>query len=199
MNCIRGRGNKRSLCVAAGHAVGYAQAMNLRGHIIVSGIAGGVLSGATGEPVLAAVTVGAGVLPDLDHLLDYYNWYVRRSPERLILLLHGWEILALLAAIYALAVPETWMLAIVIGYATQIAGDQIYNRPKWKTYIFVLRAINRFRWHGIVDKRPADRAYESLVASVPIYRGPLRRWFRGRADALPGSVGQERHHPSTHR
>lgn len=162
--------------------------MNLRGHVIVSATAGGVLSIAAGDPVLAAATVGAGVLPDLDHILDYYNWYVRGSPDRLILLLHGWDILAIITAVYVLAVPETWMLAIVIGYGTQIAGDQLYNHPGWKTYFFALRAINRFRWQGIVDSRPADRGYQSLVASVPIFRHRIESWFRDRADALPRST-----------
>ncbi len=156
-------------------------------HLAVSSVVGGGLAALEGDPALLGVTVAAGVLPDLDHLIDYWNWYVRRSPDRLLLLLHGWEYLAAAAVIYGFIVTEPWMLAIVLGYATQIAGDQLFNRPKWFTYFLLARAINGFRWEGIVENRPADRAYESMMTSIPFFRTSIRAWFEGRCAALPGA------------
>jgi hypothetical protein len=141
--------------------------------------------------MLIGVTIAAGVLPDADHLIDYYNWYVRRAPDRLLLLLHGWEYLAAAIVIYIFIVTEPWMLAILLGYATQIAGDQLFNRPKWFTYFLIARAVNGFRWEGIIERRAADHAYESLLASVPIFRAPIRTWFEARC-ATPSETDQSR-------
>ena len=100
----------------AGHRI--LERMNLGPHVAVSAAAGAVLWAATGDVKTLPVAIGAGVLPDVDHLLDYYNWYVRRSYSRLILLLHGWEYLAAAGLIYFFVLREDWMLAVVIGYAT---------------------------------------------------------------------------------
>ena len=159
--------------------------MNLQSHVALSAVVGGGLSVAEGDPWLLGVTMAAGVLPDADHAIDFYNWYIRRSPHRLILLFHGWEYLAIAIAIYSLVLTEPWMLGIVIGYATQIVGDQIFNRAKWHTYLITARAANRFRWEGIVEMRAADQGYESLMRSVPIFREPIRSWFERRRASLP--------------
>ena len=159
--------------------------MRLQGHLVASGIVGGALAISTGEPTALAIAVGAGVLPDADHAIDFYNWYVRRAPDRLLLLFHGWEYFVAALLLYILVITETWMLAIVVGYGTQIGGDQLFNRPRWSTYLIVMRLYFRFRWKPLMDERPADTAYLSLVRSVPFGRGYLRRWFERRLDTSP--------------
>lgn len=165
--------------------------MNLSGHALVSAAAGGTLATATGEPALFGLTVAAGILPDADHLLDYFNWYVRLSPGRLFMLFHGWEYLIAVTLIYGLIYPNTWMLALAIGYGTQIVGDQIAHRPRWNTYFLLARLVAGFRWESMVDQRPADRGYESLVASVPFFREPLRGWFVNRVDLFPDIISTD--------
>jgi hypothetical protein len=146
----------------------------------LSAATGGVLAVATGEVKLVPITFAAGVLPDVDHVFDYYNWYIRNKTERLFVFLHGWEYLAALVGLYLFAFQETWMLAITIGYATQIGTDQIFNHPKWHTYFVISRAARGFAWSGVVRRRPADESYMSLMASIPIFRGPIKAWFERR-------------------
>lgn len=159
--------------------------MNLHSHLIVSAALGTGISAITGDPVLIGVTVAAGVLPDADHAIDFYNWYVRRSPSRLFLILHGWEYLAAAIFLYGFVITEPWMLALVVGYSSQLIGDQLFNRPKWLTYFVIVRAANGFRWEGITDDRPADRGYQSLMSSIVIFRKPLFGWFESRCESLP--------------
>ena len=156
--------------------------MKPHSHVVVSAVAGAILWAATDEPVTLGVTVAAGVLPDSDHVLDYYNWYVRRRTERMILLFHGWEYLAVAIIFYALIFREPWMLGIAVGYGTQIAGDQISHRASPGTYFLLYRASARFRWESLTDSKPADTAYRSLVASVPLFRTRVTNWFRGRLE-----------------
>jgi|GEM_PF-3865066 len=37
------------------------------------------------------VAIGAGVLNDTDHLIDYYLWYIKKDHRKLYLLLHAWS------------------------------------------------------------------------------------------------------------
>ncbi len=156
--------------------------MNLGPHVAVSAAAGAVLWAATGDARTLPVAIGAGVLPDADHLLDYYNWYVRRSYSRLILLLHGWEYLVAAVLIYFFAFRENWMLAVVIGYATQIGADQLFNGVRWHTYSLIARAAQGFR-ASEVHRDDVRNSYTSIVASVPVFKEPLRRWFERRIQA----------------
>ena len=55
----------------------------------------------TGSPLALPAAVGAGVLIDADHALDYYNWYVRRDTRFLFLPLHALELSVVLLALLA--------------------------------------------------------------------------------------------------
>lgn len=120
------------------------------------------------------------MLPDADHLLDYFNWYVRRDFKRVLLLLHAWEWFAVVLLLYLLVWTEPWMLAIVAGYATQIGADQAVNGVHWHSYSLVARAINGFDASRVLPNGVSPVAYESLVQSLPFGRAQMRRWFAGR-------------------
>jgi hypothetical protein len=64
-------------------------------HALVAGALGAGVYQVSGCWEAGAATFVAGVIPDADHLLDLYNWSVRRQTHRLFYLLHGWEYLAL--------------------------------------------------------------------------------------------------------
>ena len=153
--------------------------MNLGPHIGISAAAGTGIWIATGEPWTIPVTVAAGVLPDADHILDYYNWYIRRSYKRLILFLHGWEYLIAAVCLYLFVFKENWMLAVLVGYATQIGTDQLFNGVRWHTYLFSARAMRGFR-ASEVHGGDMRHGYVAIVASVPFFKEQLARWFESR-------------------
>lgn len=141
---------------------------------------GGVLWAVTGDALTLPIAIAAGVLPDADHALDYYNRYVRRDWRRIYLLLHGWEYFALAAVLYLFVFPEPWMLAVTLGYLMQIGADQIANRVRWFSYSLVARAVLRFDCKTILPNETED-SYEALVRSVPLLGPRLRRWFAERS------------------
>ena len=135
---------------------------------------------ATGDAITLPAAVGAGVLTDVDHLLDYYNRYIRRDWRRIFLLLHGWEYLALALGLYFFVFREPWMLAVALGYLTQIGGDQIFNGGRWFSYLIIGRAVVGFRSSRILPHENPN-SYEAFVRSVPFGRARIRRWFEERA------------------
>lgn len=155
--------------------------MKLAPHVVTSAAAGGVTWAATGEPWALPAAMAAGVLPDGDHLLDYYVRYVQRRFDRLYLLLHGWEYLALGIALYLVFQPGEWAIGLLVGYFTQIGGDQLFNRVRWDTYLLTARIVKRFDSMRILG-RENDGAYMALVESLPFGRDRLRRWFEERED-----------------
>jgi hypothetical protein len=170
---LRARGNR--------HQKGNL-ALKLLPHVVVSTAAGGIVWAATGEPLSVPAAVAAGVLPDGDHVLDYYLRYWRGQRGRLLLLLHGWEFLALGIALYVALQPGDWAIGLLAGYFTQIGGDQLFNDVRWNTYLLTARIVNRFDSMRILGRRD-DRAYLALVESLPFGRTRLKRWFEERDDA----------------
>ena len=154
--------------------------MNLVPHTALSGAIGLGLWGVTREPITFPAALAAGVLPDLDHLLDFYNWYVRRDHQHLILFLHAWEYLVGAILIYLFVVSEPWMLAVVLGYAGQIGADQLCNHPFPHTYSIVGRALVGFD-RKRVSRTGVSEAYKAVLVNVPFGRNRLRRWFEARA------------------
>ena len=163
--------------------------MKLGHHAAVSVAIGVGLWAATGDARTLPAAVAAGVLPDVDHLLDYYNWYIRRDTRRLILIFHGWEYLVAAVLIYVFAFTEPWMLAVVLGYASQVGTDQIFNGVRWHTYSLLARASLGFDARRVVG-RDMTQAYEALVDSLPVFRDPVRRWFERRIEGP--SIGEKK-------
>ncbi|GEM_PF-824707 len=168
--------------------------MNLLPHVALSSAAGVGVWAATGDEAAIPVAVAAGVLPDLDHLLDYYVRYFRFNWKYMFLLLHGWEYLAAGVLIYGLWVREPWLLAALLGYATQVGADQFNNRVKWHTYFIVSRALRGFRSMETLG-RVDYRGYMAVVNVAPFGKERLMQWFerrtaqaRSRAGAADGGV-----------
>ena len=154
-------------------------------HLALSAAIGGGVWAATGEINAFPSAVAAGLLCDVDHVLDYYNWYVRRDRRRTIVLLHAWELVAAGALVYAFAVREAWMLAVILGYAAHVVTDQIFNDGYLHTYSMLARAVVGFRAQRVPPEDQAY-AYRSLLATLPPFiRPPLERWFESRLEPTP--------------
>jgi hypothetical protein len=81
--------------------------------------------------------------------------------------------------VYLLWVREPWLLAVLVGYLTQVGGDQVYNWAFWHTYFLTGRAVQGFRAEkvrGEIDYH----SYMAVVRLLPFGRRRLARWFEGR-------------------
>lgn len=123
---------------------------------------------ATGEPVAVTVAVGAGILNDTDHLLDYSLWYIKKDVRRLYLLLHGWEYCAA-AAIFALvAGNHPVLLAAAIANAGHLLGDYIAHKPKSPlTYSLLLPGGGTLRARA-ARRRVAATAHRRAGPQYPL-------------------------------
>ena len=148
-------------------------------HLAMSAAAGVGVWAVTGEPVALPAALAGGVLPDGDHLFDYYLKWVRRERRFLFLLLHGWEYLAAGIALYTLGFRDPWFLALVIGYATQIGADQAFNSVRWHTYLLTARAFHGFRVQSVLG-RDDSGGFAAVVDSIPFGKDRIRRWFESR-------------------
>ena len=61
------------------------------GHSAISAGIGTGVWGVTGSPTAGGVALGVGVLIDVDHLVDYYRWYILRKNGKIFLIFHAWE------------------------------------------------------------------------------------------------------------
>lgn len=155
--------------------------MKLLPHLAASSTAGAAVWAGTGEPLALPIAIAAGVLPDGDHLLDYYFRYIRQDRRFQFYLLHGWEYLVTGIFIYAFIWTEPWMLALVVGYATQIGLDQIsHGKESGATaYLISRRIMTGFR--APPHKQRFRRSeYQSFVKSLPFGRAAAERWFQKR-------------------
>ncbi len=153
--------------------------MNLVPHLTVSTAVGAGVWAATGDAVALPAAVAAGVLPDLDHLLDYYFRFIRRDWRYLFLFLHAWEYVVVGFAAYLIWFREPWLLAAVLGYVTQVGGDQLFNRPRWHTYVLTSRIARGFKFKSVLGRQDYT-GYRAVIAAVPFGKARLRRWFESR-------------------
>lgn len=116
-------------------------------HLAISAVIGAVGWWQTGSPIALGAGLAAGVLPDLDHAVDYAYYYWRRE-HYLIMPLHGYEY-AIAAAAIAFARHDLIIGVAAISYFLHLLADQTENRTKWLGYSLLFRAFHRFRLHQI--------------------------------------------------
>jgi len=114
---------------------------------------------------LAAISFASGILIDLDHFIDYYSNHaftvnVKRMYDncvnirfkKLYLLLHSYEIIALLwIAIYVFSLPNVWK-AIAIGFTQHLLFDQITNPINKLGYFLTFRVLKGFNKELIIRR-----------------------------------------------
>jgi len=105
----------------------------------------------------AIISFASGVLIDLDHLVDYYTSHdftfrvksiysacIRLDLDRLYLVLHSYELIALLwFSIYLFSLPDVWK-AVAIGFTQHLIFDQITNPFNPFGYFMTYRATKGF-------------------------------------------------------
>jgi hypothetical protein len=146
-------------------------------HLAISAVigAGGWL--VTGDVVAAIAALTAGVLPDLDHAVDY-TYYHRTGEHRMILPLHGYEyVLVGAAAALMLASPVLWVAA--FSYLVHLLADQAENKTQPLAYSLLYRAWHGFRLENLstvpeAAKRGRDDDLRALANLVARLRGVCR-------------------------
>ena len=155
--------------------------MTPSGHLLLGGAIGAAVYGTTGSWPGALAALAAGVLPDLDHTLDYYNWLVRHRPHRIFYLFHSWEYLGILVLALVLLAGNPVVLGITLGYASHVASDYLVSRRHVLWYSLIFRAKRGFRRGDLQRKRrgflpgPSDQPHS--VAPLPDTRIPKMELF----------------------
>jgi membrane-bound metal-dependent hydrolase YbcI (DUF457 family) len=112
----------------------------------------------SGSAVMAAASFIAGVFVDVDHAFDYLREY-RFRPDirfffrtfhetlyrRVVLLLHSWELLVLLAAGAVWSRGNSVVAGILIGLTQHMIADQFTNPVCRWGYFFTYRIRHKFR------------------------------------------------------
>lgn len=144
--------------------------MKLPHHVAASAVVSGALYAAFRSPGLTIASFLSGVFIDLDHLLDYarehgitldpahfFDACHERQFERAVLVLHGWEWLAVLGVAAWLTAWNPWVLGALVGVAQHLALDQLHNRASRWGYSLVWRWKNGFLFERTFpDKHLAD-------------------------------------------
>ena len=141
-------------------------------HVIISAAVGAIGWWTTREPAAWLAALAAGVLPDVDHAVDYsyYHW---RGEHRLILPLHGYEF-AVLGAAIALQKGDKILGIAALSYFIHLLADQSENRTRRPGYSLLFRTWKRFRIDYI--STAPEAAIRGRMADIDLLKRLLRRW-----------------------
>ena len=161
--------------------------MSPGGHAVTTLAACSATAAATGSWELTAAVAVGGFLIDVDHAIDYVlvegqrdlrprailNYYVECRLQRAVLVLHSYELFALLIAL-TLATGSVWLGGYVVGALMHLALDIIFNgeltpRSIAAFYSFGYRLAHRFDAQRLLGITPA----------APTVEGFWRTFFRG--------------------
>lgn len=135
--------------------------MKPAGHIVISSAIGLTVAATTDTPWAMATALVPGVLVDVDHVLDYYQWFIRRKTDRVFYLLHGWEYALLLAVAGLVLSWHPLVLGAFLGYLSHIVADQLVNKAYPLTYSLAYRAR-----HGFLMSRVSPWTIEGSTADL---------------------------------
>jgi hypothetical protein len=171
--------------------------MSPGGHLVTTAAACAAVYAGTGSVELVAGLAAGGVLIDLDHVVDYVlverqrdlrptaflRYYLGGRVERVVLVLHSYELLALLAAL-AWLTQAGWLWGWVFGMLLHLPLDIIFN-GKFASgglvhfYSFIVRARAGFRAARFVDRRvkpvPAGELWSAFFVGGRLADEPVER------------------------
>ena len=157
------------------------------GHTAIStGIGVGVW-GATGSPAAGATAIGVGVLTDVDHLFDFYQWYIRRKPNKIYLFFHAWEYSIIGLLLIGVFHYHPILFAAALAHLGHIATDHFHNGMSPWGYSITFRFVARFETDKVAPHHNVLNSYRSWPGLLPFgkrlepwYRRKVEPWFRSR-------------------
>ena len=120
------------------------------GHAVVSLGIGAIVWGVTKSPYSVLAAFLTGVLIDLDHLVEYYSWFVREERSEVWFFLHSYE---LAVPAFLAGYMSGWdpvVLGVSAGFLGHVLTDQVVNPMRPLAYFFTYRAIKGFRRSEII-------------------------------------------------
>ena len=157
------------------------------GHTVISTAIGASIWGATGSPAAGGVAVGVGVLVDIDHLVDYYQEWVKRRPDLLLKLLHGWEYSIIGLLVVGFIYYHPLLLAAAVAHLGHVALDHFHHRSTPWVYFISHRAWLRFDARKIEPGKQLGQSYRDFPDKLPLgrlwepwYRRKIEPWFADR-------------------
>lgn len=163
------------------------------GHTVISTAIGASVWWVTGSPAAGGAALAFGVLIDADHLFDLYQSWIRRQPDKVYVLLHGWEYSIIGLLVLGLVFSQPILLGVVLGHLGHVATDHFHNRISPWAYFIIYRAWVRFDAEKIAPGRDPAGYHHSLPSFFPFkslwepwYRCKIEPWIEAKADAAPG-------------
>ncbi len=144
-----------------------------RGHTVISLAAGGAVWAATGSPWAVPAALVAGVLIDVDHLVDYLELALTMKRRHFFVPLHGYElaVVGFVAAFFTGWNPIA--LGAAAGYAGHVLADAYANHVPKRMYSLAFRLARGFRSHDPWDPDSVDRRHADIRLLRWILRKPV--------------------------
>ena len=163
-------------------------------HVLISAGLGGCVYGVTGSWESGAAAAVAGVAPDADHALDYYNWFARRQTHRLYYLLHGWEYVAILLVVATLIDWHMIAVSATLGYTSHMLADYLASGLPVSRYSLLYRGFHRFRRRDILPHEIASELDGQFATLLQSHRptGRILRWLLVQSLAIPSGIRRRR-------
>jgi hypothetical protein len=134
---------------------------------------------ATGSKGAVALAVGVGVLMDLDHVYDYYQWYVKGRRNRILVFLHAWEYSAAGLGLLAAGIYHPFLWATVLAHLAHVCTDQLFNDVSRFGYSMIYRLIRGFGIAAIAPNLDPATEYRRLHRHIP-FSQHWESWFERR-------------------
>ena len=166
------------------------------GHTVISSAVGAVTWGVTGSPLAGGIALGVGVLIDVDHLYDFYQWWIKGRPNKYFVFFHGWEYSFIGVLVLLLAFYHPFLLAVPVAHLSHVTTDHFYNRVAPLGYFILYRVWVRFDAERLLPGINLGNSYKSLPRLFPFrrywepwYRRKVEPWLASRAAGSRGGVG----------
>ena len=132
---------------------------------------GGAVWAVTKSPYSMVAATVTGVMIDIDHLVEYYRWFVKEDNSKVFYFLHSYELLVPVFLAGYLSGWDPVVVGISFAFLGHLLTDQLVNPMMPLAYFFTYRALKGFRRHEIVAAEWADLRQDFL--HVPIARTVL--------------------------
>ena len=136
------------------------------GHAVISLSIGGILWAVTKSPYALVSSLLTGVMIDMDHLVEYYRWFVKGDTSKVYFFLHSYE---LLVPVFLSSYFSGWdpvVMGASFAFLGHLLTDQIVNPVMPLAYFFTYRAMKGFRRSALINVDWQDLRRDFLRLSI---------------------------------
>ena len=114
----------------------------------------------------------------IDHLYDFFQWYIRRRNDKLHVLFHGWEYSIAAFLVLGLVYYHPLLLAAALAHLAHVTTDHFRNGLPLSTYSIIYRTWVRFDASKLAPGRNVALSYRAWVHMIPLIGHLIEPWFR---------------------